>query len=70
MKFWDINGFLAVLFLVLACLVIGGCIWLISNASLTTEASVLIGGVVGGFQSMMLLIIQFYFRKSKTEKDH
>jgi hypothetical protein len=69
MSKWDINGVLAVMIILLSCVMIAGCVLLSALFDLGENVSLLIGGVITGFQTIVLLVVQFYFRKSKTEKE-
>ena len=63
------NGILAVLFLIASCGILVFCLYLVTSNNLGENTALFIGGVGNAFLNILLLIVQYYFRKKPTESD-
>ncbi len=69
MSKWNMNGLMAVLFLLAATFLIWFCVSQAVSRDLSENAAVLVGAVVNGFLNITLIVGQYYFRKKPSEQE-
>ena len=69
MKIKNFRDMLALIFIPLSFLSIAGGVVLIATHTVSEIAGNIIAGAIGSLFPLITLIIQFYFRKSASEKE-